>query len=989
LNRTGTGLGIALGLLVASVLGWAASTPAPASTRPAGGEGIATVGSETITRDAFDRRWAVAQQEYRARTGGDIPPEYLSTARRQVLELLIRQRLLSEEAGRRGIRGTADDIERFVRADPRFTINGRYDPARRSAYQTSQPADYQRLVNDVRATVGARLLYEQIEREIVPTDEEVRAADTRALTSARIQYLPLIRTGFDGSYPEPTEADVLAEYRRRASQTMRPSDVQFSAIFVDQPALPESSSLRADLRVAWERRMQKSADSLIAAARAGASLERLAAPFGGLRSINVARGERWPAWWRGTAADTAELFGLAPGRIGPHAYAMETGRVVMRLDRRLPPHPAPLSAVSPELRERLRRDARANRDQRALEALYPGARGAFKGPASPVLYAVADTSTFPIHQPTLDEMQAYYRDHLTDFSSLAGDQDESAAEVRTQSFAEVRDDIYRRLANESRQTTMQSAIQRVAAAWQTGRRDPDGERALTRVRDAGLVWHLGRVDTSLAGLTTTDTLVARGWDPGVRTFNFRRGIVVVQVGPEVASYTPSFDEARPELERRLAEARTAEAERGARHLYDTEPGRFRQAKVFFMGRLIVPLPFTLDVQVSRAEVEGYYHSHIADFSTMETIRIRQILVSPRDGSATAMAAARARADSLLARARAGEDFAELARRNSDDPASRDGGGDMGLITRGQMVPEFERQAFALEPGQLGGPVVTELGFHVLQCVEHDHPEVTPLAYCYNNVSWTVAGQRVDQVAHQRADSLRRVIHTPAQARALDHKGGLIVIDNVHPVGEPMARDLVGFFRAFEKLESGQMYPGVQLYRGLGYAIAWVDSVVTDRLPPYSDVQPAAVETWNRLASERAVVGKRAELDSLARAGWSLDSLGTLFGGLSEQDLLKAGTPLKDLGGPLVLDSLVYGPTGRPPALAVGQATDWVTFPNGYARIRLVDRVEPDPYQVTARAPRTRETIHETRLRQRFSEIAARYPVRISDMALAATPLPAP
>jgi hypothetical protein len=536
---------------------------------------------------------------------------------------------------------------------------------------------------------------------------------------------------------------------------------------------------------------------------------------------------------------------------------------------------------------------------------------------------------------------------------------------------------------------MQAAIQRVATAWQAGRRDPDGERALSRVRDAGLVWHRGRVDTSLAGLTATDTLNARNWDPGVRSFVFRRGIVVTQVGPVSAAYTPSFDEARPELERRLAETRTAEAERGARRLYDTEPERFRQARVYFMGRLIVPLPFVLDVPVTRAEVEGFYKDHIADFSTVETVRIRQILVRPRDGSAAEVAAARARADSLLARARAGEDFAELARRNSDDPASRDGGGDMGIIVRGQLVADFERQAFALNPGQVGGPVSTELGFHVLQCLEHDRPEITPLRYCYANVSWEVAQLRVDQVAHQRADSLRRVLHTPAQARALDRKDGLAVIDNVHPVGEAVARDLHDFFHNFEKLGNGQMYPGVQAYRGLGYAIAWVDSVVTNRLPPYNEVQTRAVTEWNRSASERAVLAKRAELDSLARAGWSLDSLGTLFGGLSEQDILKPGTALEDLGGPWVLDSVLYGVNGKEPALAVGHETDWLTFPNGYAKVRLVERLEPDPYQVTARAGRTREMLHETRLRQRFTEMSSRFPVRITDAALAATPLPAP
>lgn len=122
------------------------------------------------------------------------------------------------------------------------------------------------------------------------------------------------------------------------------------------------------------------------------------------------------------------------------------------------------------------------------------------------------------------------------------------------------------------------------------------------------------------------------------------------------------------------------------------------------------------------EMREFFQERQADMGQRPaTIAFRQVVVAP-EPTDSARAAARARADSLLALIQDGADFAELARRNSDDPGSAERGGELGWFRPGQMVPEFERAAYSLRPGQLSGVVETSFGYHIIKLEKVKGPE---------------------------------------------------------------------------------------------------------------------------------------------------------------------------------------------------------------------------------------------------------------------------
>jgi peptidyl-prolyl cis-trans isomerase D len=152
-----------------------------------------------------------------------------------------------------------------------------------------------------------------------------------------------------------------------------------------------------------------------------------------------------------------------------------------------------------------------------------------------------------------------------------------------------------------------------------------------------------------------------------------------------------------------------------------EPERIRIKLVDFR-----PQDFAAQVTPTDADIQAYYEAHADDYRHPEEVRARHILfkVAPNATEAD-KAAARTQAEDVLAKAKGGADFAELAKQYSQDSTASNGG-DLGRFGHGVMAPAFESAAFALEPGQISDVVETPFGFHIIKLEEKVPEHVEPL-----------------------------------------------------------------------------------------------------------------------------------------------------------------------------------------------------------------------------------------------------------------------
>jgi len=164
---------------------------------------------------------------------------------------------------------------------------------------------------------------------------------------------------------------------------------------------------------------------------------------------------------------------------------------------------------------------------------------------------------------------------------------------------------------------------------------------------------------------------------------------------------------------------------------------------------------TSTVEVGDDESHAFYLANPDKFELPEAVRARHILLrlTPQDDEKKRNAIME-KATSILERLAAGEDFASIARVESQDPRAGDGG-DLGYFPRGKMVPKFEEAAFALQPGETSGIVETRFGLHIIKVVDRQKAQTVPEDAAKERIREFLLSQKQKQAATAAIAALRK------------------------------------------------------------------------------------------------------------------------------------------------------------------------------------------------------------------------------------------
>ncbi len=364
-------------------------------------------------------------------------------------------------------------------------------------------------------------------------------------------------------------------------------------------------------------------------------------------------------------------------------------------------------------------------------------------------------------------------------------------------------------------------------------------------------------------------------------------------------------------------------------------------------------------QPSQQEIQQYFTAHQAEYSVPEQARSRHILIKVAPGAdAKTDAAAKAKAEGILKQIQAGGNFADLAKKNSED-ASKDAGGELGFYKRGATMPEFETALFSQKIGDTK-IVKSQFGYHILQVEERQTAHVQQI----NEVLPTIQATLIREKSAQAEDNFAKALTSEAIKNGLEktaaaHHLELVTTPPVNAQGVIAA--LPDSSQLLQKaFASKQGDPAQYAPTGEGFAIFQVTGVAAAHAPNFADAKNRILEDYRSEQLPTLLSQKTNELAIKARNG---------------NDLAKAA---KEVGATVKTSELV-SPSGQVPdlgqvgqvapqllELSVGNISGPINAQRTGVVAKLVDKQEPSADEIAKNFDQTRDQLLGQRRSEAFS-----------------------
>ena len=369
-------------------------------------------------------------------------------------------------------------------------------------------------------------------------------------------------------------------------------------------------------------------------------------------------------------------------------------------------------------------------------------------------------------------------------------------------------------------------------------------------------------------------------------------------------------------------------------------------------------------QPTQQEIQQYYDQHKQEYSVPEQARSRHILISvPEGADAKVDAAAKAKAEDVLKQLKNGGDWKALAKKYSDDPGSKDSGGELGFAQRGRMVPQFDNAIFTQKIGDIE-IVKSQFGYHIVQVEERTPAHVQPLNEVLPTIQATLIRQQSaaaqDNYAHQlTSEAIKNGLQKTADAHHLQ------VVTTPPTPQQGVISALPDSSQLLSKAFQAKLGdPPQSAQTGEGYAVFQVTGVTPAHAPTFADWKSHVLDDYRAEKLPALLSQKTKELADKAK---------------STNDLAKAA---KEEGATMKTSDLVTESGQVPDLGAVGQVAPQlfdmtpgsISGPIDAGRTgvvaKLVDKQEPSAVDIQKNFDQTREQILSEKQNEAFEVFAS-------------------
>ncbi len=275
------------------------------------------------------------------------------------------------------------------------------------------------------------------------------------------------------------------------------------------------------------------------------------------------------------------------------------------------------------------------------------------------------------------------------------------------------------------------------------------------------------------------------------------------------------------------------------------------------------------LQVPEEDILKYFDQHKDEYVVPEKRRASHILVKVEEGdSEETITDKRKKAEGFLKQARAGEDFASLARKNSEDKGSGIRGGDLGFFGRGQMVKPFEDSVFGMQEGDMT-LIRSEFGFHVIKLAKINPLMVRTVDEVRDSIIATIKSGTIKDLAFKQANKAYQEIILAGSLGKYAEAGGVLKETGLFTRGkapEPLKSNPRFLATAFG-LKQGELSSLVE--GGTSYAILYAEEIKEPELPELDKVRKRVEKDFIKKSSEELAREAAEAMLAAVRDGGSL------------------------------------------------------------------------------------------------------------------------